>query len=119
MRFPEFVDEDPAQASARGAVVVARAREGEQDFAGEAGSSEHGRMAWQEPGQGRRQELDPHVGAAVSAVVVREPGGSPRGPVGGNDRCATLGVHGQDADGRVNQVPARMGVDRACSPRRP
>jgi hypothetical protein len=44
-RFAEFVDEDPAEASARGGVVAARAREGEQDFAGEARSSEYGRMA--------------------------------------------------------------------------
>lgn len=40
--FVQFIDEDPAEASARGAVpvargavVVARAREGEQDLAGE------------------------------------------------------------------------------------
>jgi len=83
VRLAEFVDENPAKASARGMVVFARAREGEQDFASEPGSREHGRMAWQEPGQGRRQELDPHVGAAVSAVVVREPGGSPCGRLAG------------------------------------
>jgi hypothetical protein len=34
VRFVEFVGEDSAEASARGTVVAARAREGEQDFAG-------------------------------------------------------------------------------------
>jgi hypothetical protein len=98
--FVEFVDEDPAEASARGAVpvargavVVARAREGEQDLAGEVGDHEHGRMAGHEPGQGCRQEEDPHIGVAMSAVVVREPGGGPSDPISGNDRCATFGVH--------------------------
>ena len=117
VRFAEFVDEDPAEASARsavpvarGAVVVAWAREGEQDFAGEVGDHEHGRMAWREPGQGCRQEEDPHIGVAVSAVVVREPGGGPSDPIGGNDRCATFGVHGQDTASRVHQVPTWMGM---------
>ncbi|MFR9770711.1 hypothetical protein [Nocardia sp. SC052] len=45
----EFIDEDAAKASARGAVVVAWAREGEQDFAGEAGSQEHGGTVRHEP----------------------------------------------------------------------
>jgi hypothetical protein len=59
--FVEFIDEDSMKASARGAVidacdavVVARAREGEQDFAGEVGGQEHRGMAWYEPGQGCR-----------------------------------------------------------------
>jgi hypothetical protein len=59
--FVEFVDEDSMKASACDAVVVACdavvvvwAREGEQDFAGEVGGHEHGRMAWYEPGQGCR-----------------------------------------------------------------
>jgi hypothetical protein len=52
--FVEFVDEDSMEASACGAVVVAWAREGEHDFAGEVGGPEHGRMAWYEPGQGCR-----------------------------------------------------------------
>jgi hypothetical protein len=55
----------------------------------------------------------------VSAVVVREPGGYPRDSIGGNDRCATFGVHGQDATGRVHQLSTWMGMHRACSPRRP
>jgi hypothetical protein len=57
----ELVDEDSVKASAReavvvacDAVVVARAREGEQDFAGEVGGQEHGRSAWYEPGKGCR-----------------------------------------------------------------
>jgi hypothetical protein len=98
--FVEFVDEDSMKASACDAVVVARdavvvvwAREGEQDFAGEVGGYEHGRMAWYEPGQGCRWEYDPHIGLAVSAVVVREPGRGPCDSVGGNDRCAAVGVH--------------------------
>ena len=56
-RFAEFIDEDPAEAGEGAAVVAvfgvtvgARAREGEQDFAGEAGDREHGGMARQEPG---------------------------------------------------------------------
>src|SRR5581483_12433083 len=78
--FVEFVDEDSTEASlrravvvARGGVVVAWAGEGEQDFAGETGDQVHGGMAWCEPGQGGRQEDDPHIGVAVGAVVVREP----------------------------------------------
>ena len=122
VRLVEFVDEDSAQAGAggavvvRGAVVVARAREGEQDFAGEVGGHEHGGMAWYEPGQGCRQEDDPHVGVAVSAVVVREPGGGPGDSIGGNDRGAALGVHRQDAAGRVHQVSTSMGVHRSSFP---
>ena len=58
--FVEFVDEDPAEASAGGAVegafcgvVVAWTGEDEQDFAGEVGGREHGGMAWYEPGERR------------------------------------------------------------------
>jgi hypothetical protein len=122
----ELVDEDPAQAGAGGAVpagggavVVARAGEGEQDFPGEVGDHEHGRVARRERGQRGRQEEDPHIGMAVRPVVVREAGRRPRDPVGGNDRRAALGVHRQDALGRVHQVPARVGGRCACAPRRP
>ena len=59
--FVEFVDEDSAEASAGGAVedafggvVVARACEDEQGFAGEVGGGEHGGMAWYEPSEGWR-----------------------------------------------------------------
>jgi hypothetical protein len=76
-------------------------------------------MAWCEPGQGCRQEDDPHIGVAVGAVVVREPGGSPGDSIGRNDRCATFRVHGQDATGCVHQVPTRMGLHRAGPPGRP
>ena len=91
-------------------VVVAWAGEGEQDLAGEVGGGEHGGMVGYEPGEGRREEHDPHVGVAVGAVVVRVPGGGPGDAVGGNDRCATLGVHRQHAAGRVHQVPTRDGT---------
>jgi len=49
--FVELIDEDSTKASARGAfvvacdvVVVGWAGEGEQNFAGEVGGGEHGRM---------------------------------------------------------------------------
>jgi hypothetical protein len=67
-------------------------------------------MARLEPGQGWRQEEDPHIGAAVSAVAVPDPGGGPCDSIGRNDRCATVGPHGQDATGGVHQVPAWMGM---------
>jgi hypothetical protein len=100
MCFVKFIDEDPMKASARGpliaaydAVVAAWAREGEQDFAGEVGSHENGRMTWDEPGKGWREEYDPHIGVAVSAVVMHEPGGRPCDSSGRNDRRATLSVN--------------------------
>jgi hypothetical protein len=52
--FVEFVDEDSMKASACDAVMVVWAGESEQDFAGEVGGHEHGRMGWYEPGQGCR-----------------------------------------------------------------
>ena len=58
-----------------------------------------------EPRERRRQEHDPHVGLTVRAVVVRETARRPGDPVGGNDRRAPLGVHGQDAAGGVHQMP--------------
>jgi hypothetical protein len=67
-------------------------------------------MARYEPGQGRWQEEDPHIGLAVSAVVMGDPGRGPCDPVGGNDRRATFGVHRQDATGRVHQLSAWMGM---------
>jgi Zinc-binding dehydrogenase len=114
--FVEFVDEDAAEASqrgavmvARGAVVAARAREGEQDFAGEAGDHEHGRMAWYEPGQGWRQEENPHIGVAVSAMVVREPAGGPRDSIGGTSSVGMAAA----------SIASGYGVETAATTRRP
>jgi hypothetical protein len=125
-RRAELVDENPAQPGARGAVpvgsgpvVVAGAGEGEQGFAGEVIDREHGGVVRHQPGQGGRQEEDPHIGLAVGAVMMGEPGGRPRDPVGGHDRGAAFGVHRQDALGRVHQVPARVGIRLARPARRP
>jgi hypothetical protein len=52
-----------------------RIGQGEQDLAGEVGGKEHHGMVRQEPGEGGCEEDDPHIGVAVGAVVVREPGG--------------------------------------------
>jgi hypothetical protein len=119
--FAEFIDEDPEEARARGAavvrrgvVVVAGAGQGEQDLAAKAGGQEHGGMVWYEPGEGWREKDDPHIGVAVGAVVVREPGGGPGDPAGGNDRRAALGVNCQDAAGCVYQVSPCVRLHCAC-----
>ena len=54
--------------------------------------------------RGWREEDDPHVGVAVGAMEVREPGWGPRDSVGRNDGRAALGVDGQDSAGGVDQV---------------
>ena len=103
----------------RGAVVVAGAGQGEQDLPGEVGGQEHSGAVRDQPGEGRRQEDDPHVGVAVGAVVVREPGGGPGDPVGGNDRRAAFGVDGQVATGGVHQVSRCVGLHGTRFPGRP
>jgi hypothetical protein len=102
--FLKFVDKDSTEPSGDSAVTVLLVGESEQEFAGEVGDHEHNRTAWYEPGEGRRQEEDPHVGVAVRAVEVREPGGSPSHAIGRDDRGAAFGVNRQDATGGVHEV---------------
>jgi hypothetical protein len=111
-RLVEFVDENVLEAGAGGVLELA-ARQGEYDLSGEAGGQEHGRPVRDVPGPRRGQEHDPHVGLAVGAVLVREPGRRPGDPVGGNDRRTPIGLHGQDAARGVHQVPLVVGLDRA------
>ena len=119
--FAEFIDEDSNETRASGAVVVGRGvvvvagpGQREQDLAGEVGGQEHGGMVRYEPGEGWREKDDPHIGVAVGAVVVREPGGSPGDAVGGHDRRAALGVNRQDAAGCVDQVSPCVRLHVAC-----
>jgi hypothetical protein len=57
------------------------------------GGREHRRMTGHQPGQGGRQEEDPHIGLAVGAVVVREPGGR-QPPVHSSGRPPARGLAG-------------------------
>jgi hypothetical protein len=64
--------------------------------------------------RGWREKDDPHIGVAVGAVVVRELGGGPGDPVGGNDRRAALDVNCQDAAGCVYEVSPCVRLHCAC-----